>query len=437
VTGNFLRERIKRSKFMHENSPAAAVNPDGRRRRMATKDRAALLAMPNFRVFYVGYTTSLLGSSMATVALIFAVLGSGGSATDLGYVSAANTLPLVAFMLGGGVIADRLGRRQVMLVADISRFAAQVALAIVLFTGRPPVWVFVVLSAIRATGQAMFAPAFGALTPEIAPRDRLADANALLGVCESAAQVGGPALAGVLIGVSSPAAIIAVDAASYAASVLALWRLRIPQRAAAARRSPLHDLAEGWQVFRSRTWLWVVTVQFSLFNLFTWAPYLLLGPVLAASYLGGPKAWGLIISASAAAALLTGLALTGRRPRRLMTVAVAGTFGYSVPVLMLALHGPLWAVAAGSAVAGAGSTVFGTYDSTAMQQHIPAAALARVRSLLLTGSYGFGAAGFVIIGPLAARTGITPLLAFAAAWNLLSSAVVLWLPAIRRVTWRD
>lgn len=422
---------------MNENSPAAAVNAPGRRRWVRTAERLAVLRVPNFRLFFAGYTTSLLGSWMATVALTFAVLGSGGSATDLGYVFAANTLPLVAFMLGGGVIADRLGRRPVMLAADISRLAAQAALAGVLFAGHPAVWVFVVLSVIRASGEAMFTPALGALTPEIAPMDRLADANALLGVAESATQVGGPALAGVLIAVTSPAVIIAVDAASYALSVLALWKLSIPPVPATARRSPLHDLAEGWQVFRSRTWLLVVTVQFSLFNLFTWAPYLLLGPVLAAGYLGGARAWGLIVSVNAAAAVLTGLALTGRRPRRLMTVALTGTFGYSAPVLMLALHAPLWAVAAGAAVAGTGSTVFGTYESTAVQQQVPAQALARIRSFTLTGSYALGAAAFSVIGPLSARTGSAPMLGFAAAWNIVASAVVLALPAVRRITWRD
>ncbi|HEY2553417.1 MAG TPA: MFS transporter [Streptosporangiaceae bacterium] len=395
-----------------------------------------LLRVASFRLFYAGYATSLLGTAMASVAVTFAVLRSGGSAADLGYVFAAGTLPLVAFMLGGGVIADRLGRRQVMLAADISRCAAQAVLAGLLFAGRTPVWAFVVLAAIRGTGEAMFTPALGALTAEIAPRRRLADANALLGVAQSATQVAGPALAGVLIAVSSPAAIIAVDAASYAVSVLALWRLRMPPRPAGPG-SPLRDLADGWRVFRSQTWLWVVTVQFSLFNLFTWAPYLLLGPVLAAGYLGGARAWGLIVSADAAAAVLTGILLIGRRPRKLMAVAVTGTFGYSMPVLMLALHAPLWAVAAGAAVAGTGATVFGTYYSTVLQQRVPAEALARAQSFTLTGSYALGAAAFSVIGPLAAHTGATALLSFAAAWNVAAAAVVLALPAVRQVTWRD
>jgi len=83
--------------------------------------------------------TSLLGSAMSTVAVTFAVLGEGGTAADLGYVFAAGVIPQVLFMLGGGVLADRLGRRKVMLGADGARLVAQALLAAALFTAVPPI----------------------------------------------------------------------------------------------------------------------------------------------------------------------------------------------------------------------------------------------------------------------------------------------------------
>ena len=70
--------------------------------------KLGVLAERNFRRFYVGYSASLLGTAMSSVAIAFAVLGNGGTATDLGIVSAANIVPMIAFMLGGGAIADRL-----------------------------------------------------------------------------------------------------------------------------------------------------------------------------------------------------------------------------------------------------------------------------------------------------------------------------------------
>src|SRR5215475_2407000 len=79
----------------------------------------------DFRVFYIGYTTSLLGTAMSRIAPTFAVLDSGGSAADLGYVFAASVFPQVLVMLGGGVLADRIGRRPLMLVTDTGRLVVQ------------------------------------------------------------------------------------------------------------------------------------------------------------------------------------------------------------------------------------------------------------------------------------------------------------------------
>ena len=115
------------------------------------------------------------------------------------------------------------------------------------------------------------------------------------------------------------------------ASMLALTMLRLPGPAGAPARPLLREFGEGWRQFAGRSWLWLTTVQFALFNLITWAPYLVLGPVLARDYLGGARAWGLIQAASGAGALLAGLGLLGRKPRRPMLAATLGTFGYPVP----------------------------------------------------------------------------------------------------------
>ena len=394
-----------------------------------------MLREPNFRRFFAGYLTSLLGTSMSTVALAFAVLDSGGSAADLGYVFAAGVLPQVAFMLGGGVLADRIGRRPVMLAADAVRFAVQATLAGALCTGTPPIWLIAALEAMLGTGEAFFTPSLTALTPDIAPPGQAGDANALLGMAQSAARVSGPAIAGVLVAVTAPGVVIALDAASYGASVLALSLLRLPA-SGRPRHSPLRDLADGWSQFRSHTWLWVTTVQFALFNLFTWAPFLLLGPVLAKDYLGGARAWGAIAAALAAGSILAGMMLVGRRPRRPLVAGVIGTFGYPLPCLLLALHGPAYGVAAAALAAGAGSAVFSAFFTTVLQQQVPPEMLARVTAFTMTGAFALGSAGYAVIGPLAVAAGAGRLLGFAAAWGILSPAVVLAVPAVRAVASR-
>jgi hypothetical protein len=390
--------------------------------------------VPNFRVFYLGYATSLLGSAMSAIALTFAVLDSGGGPAALGFVFAAGVVPQVLVMIGGGVLADRVQRRRVMLVTDTARLVVQGTLAAALFSGRPPVWLFIVLAALLGTGEGVFGPALGGLRAEIVPRQRLADANALLGVAESGTRVAGPALAGILIAVTSPAVVIAIDAATFGVSVWALAVLAIPS-ARRTPQSPWRDLRDGWAQFRSQTWLWLITAQFTLFNLFTWAPFLLLGPILARQYLGGAGAWGVISAAMAGGSVLTGLALVGRRPQRLLVVATVGTFGYALPCLLLALRAPVYVVAAGALAAGVGSAVFGTYFDTAMQQRVPAEMLGRVTGLTLTCGYALGAAGYAVIGSVAAVIGPGRMLAFAAVYSALSSALVLAAPAIRSVRW--
>src|SRR5215831_3618105 len=126
--------------------------------------RASVLRGRNFRRFYIGYVTSLLGTSMSAIAVTFAVLDNGGMPADLGYVMTARILPQVIFVLGGGVLADRLGRRPVMLASDALRCAAQAALAAALLSGKSPVWVFAALAALVGTGEAFFGPALGGLT---------------------------------------------------------------------------------------------------------------------------------------------------------------------------------------------------------------------------------------------------------------------------------
>ena len=404
-----------------------------------------MLGERNFRRFYAGYVTSLLGSSMSTVAIAWAVLDSGGSATGLGLVFAANVVPQVLLLPLAGVSADRVGRRRVMLAADLLRCGAQAATAVALFAGRPALWLFVLLAWLGGTGTAFFTPALNALTVEIASSDQLGNANALYSLAGSATRIAGPALGGILVALAGSAVVVAADAASFAVSVLALSLLRLPGTAPdgagapgpAARRTLRGDMAEGWADLRSRTWLCAVAVQFAFFNLITWAPWMLLGPVIGRAYLGGAAVWGAIIAVQGAGAIAAGLLCIGRRPSRPMVVATVGTFCYALPDIPMALHAAAPWVAAAACCCGTGSALFGTFFGTAMQQQVPPDRLARVSSLTLFPAYGIGVIGYAIDGPLAAALGTGVVFGIGAVYGLLSSAVVLALPDVRAVRWRD
>jgi MFS family permease len=435
-----------------------AVSHDGHARQEWLRRRVGVLREPNFRRFYTGYSTSLLGSAMSTVAIAFAVLDSGARATGLGWVFAANVVPQVLFMPIAGVVADRLGRRRAMLGADVLRCGAQASLAAALFVGRPPLWLFVLLAWLGGTGTAFFSPALSALTVEIAPRDQLSNANALYGLAGSATRIAGPALGGVIVALAGPSVVVAMDAFTYLVSVLALSLLRLPPRArepgasepgasepgASGAREPggagrllFADIAEGWAEFRSRTWLWAGTVQFAFFNLITWAPWMLLGPVMGRAYLGGAAVWGAIMAVQGAGAIVAGLLSLGRRPQRPLVIATLATFCYALPDIPMALHAAAPWVALAAFACGAGSAVSSTFSSTATQQQVPVEKLARVNSLTMFPSYGIGVIGYAIDGPLSAAVGPALVFGVGAVYGLLSSAVMLAVPSVRAVRWRE
>ncbi len=408
-----------------------------------------MLGERDFRWFFIGYATSLVGSSMAPVAVAFAVLDGGGDGADLGRVMAARILPIVLVLLIGGVVADRWGSRRVMLAADVLRCAVQAGFAVLLATGHAPVWVMVALVAVWGLGEGVFLPALGALVPALVRREEhLSDANTLLGLARSVSTVAGPALAGVITAGYGPGVVLLIDAVTYGVGALALARLSAtlpggaggPDRADAARggkASMVADLRDGWAEFASRRWLWVTTLQMALFNLLVWAPFLVLGPLLAQRELGGARAWGLVMGVYGVGAVLGGLLMLGCRPGRPLAVATVATFGWALPSAALAAGLPLgWTVAA-ALVAGAGSAVCGSLYGSTLQSWVPPEALARVTAFGGLGAFVLGPLGLAAAGPLADRVGVSAVLAFGAGWQLVAGAAVLAVRAVRGRRWTE
>ncbi|WP_329321339.1 MFS transporter [Streptomyces sp. NBC_01262] len=393
--------------------------------------RFAVLRERDFRRFFIGYTTSLLGSAMASIALTFAVLERGGGGTELGWILTARILPLVLMLLAGGVVTDRLGSRQVMLAADAVRCLTQLGLAVLLLGGDPGLWALVGLVALWGAAEALFTPALGALVPHIVRADTLSDGNALLDVARSATSIAGPMLAGLLTAVAGAASVLAMDAASYAVSIVALLLLPRAARTTTTASSFVTELREGWTQFSSRTWLWATTAHVCLFNLFVWAPFLVLGPVVAERRLGGATSWGLVMALYGSGAVAGGLAMLGRRPSRPLLVATAATFGWSLPSTALATGRPLPWICAAALVAGIGSAVCGTLLATAVQSQIPPGMVARVNAYGAFGAFVLGPVGLAAAGPVSVLVGTSGVLGFGAMWQITAVTVILALPAIR------
>jgi MFS family permease len=385
-----------------------------------------------YRLFFLGQAVSLLGDGMVNVALAFAVLDLTGSASSLGLVLAARMLPLVGFLLAGGVMADRLPRRTVMIAADLVRVASQGAIAALLIAGVAEVWQLAALSAVTGSATAFFNPASTGLMPAVVSRERLQQANALRGLAMAAGQIAGPALAGILVAGAGAGWALAVDAATFAVSVAFLLRLHVPAMERLVVRSLLADLREGWDTFRSLTWLWTFVAAATIGN-FVSAASGVLGPLVAKESLGGATAWALIVSAVGVGSLAGGVLALHVQPRRPMLMATLPLFLFAAPLAMLALEVPAVYIAGVSLLSGAGLMISNTVWETTLQRHVPAEALSRVSSYDWFGSLAFQPIGFAIWGPVAELGGVSTTLWVAFAIQIATTTLLLLVPSIRHL----
>jgi MFS family permease len=389
----------------------------------------------SFRLFFFGQGISAVGDRIVSVALAFAVLDLTGSVKDLGLVLAAQTVPLVLFLLMGGVWSDRLSRRAVMLTSDLVRAGAQGASALLLVTGNAHVWQLVVLQAVYGAAEAFFKPAAQALLPETVAAADLQQANALIAVSGNIANVGGPAVAGVLVATLGAGWGLAIDAGTFLASAAYLSLMRVQAVIPAARTGTFSELRAGWQAFRSRTWLWVSALEFMAANALAFSPYSVLGPEVARTSLGGPGAWAAISTASGIGAILggtLGLRWNPRHPLRAMFVT--SLIGTSPLLVLLGAVAPLPALLAAAVISGMSISFFNLVWFAVVQRRIPGEELSRVSSWDALGSYAITPIGLAAAGPIGSALGISTTLYGAAALGVLGTLAVLAVPSVRNLT---
>ena len=365
---------------------------------------------------------------MAPVAIVFAVLAHG-TASDVGYVLAAETTPLVVFLLVGGVIADRMNRRKLMLRADALRAAAQGVLGIWILFGRPPLWAFMVLSVLLGIGHAFFNPAFTGMIPQLLGSERLQQGNALSGIASSSGRIVGPAIAGLIVATSNPGWAVLIDGFTYLVSVLSLTLVHIDWTSSESSESFLPLLRQGWSEFWSRTWLWAVVLEFSMVNAL-FGSFLVLGPVIAKESLGGARAWGLIMAGEGVGAVLGGVLMLRMHPRRPLLIATLATLAFPLPLFFIALRAPALVVSVVALLAGLFVTVFSVLWSTTVQREIPLELLSRVSAYDWFGSLVLLPISMAVMGPLSAVIGVTTTLVGSAVLMMLLTLVVLLFPSV-------
>jgi MFS family permease len=352
------------------------------RKGSAVRVRCWALRSHSFRLLVVGQSVSSLGDGVAPVALSFAVLDLTGSVRDLGLILAARSLPLIAFVLLGGVLADRLPRKAMMLSSDLVRATAQGACAALLLSGAAHVWELAALQVVYGAARAFFGPASTGIVPELVADEDLHDANSAIVIAENVSSIVGPALGGVLVVAAGSGWGLAFDAAAFVVSAASLQLMRLPDVRRPRGTSAIAQLRDGWRAFAGRRWLWTSVAALPLILAVVFSPLEVLGPQVARTHLGG--AGGL-----------------------LPLIVVFGL------------------------LAGLAATVFNVLWLTALQREVPASEISRVSSWDHLGSYALQPVGLAVVGPIALALGVSTTLYAAAALASLLTLSILAVQAVR------
>jgi len=391
----------------------------------------------DFALFWTGWTVSLIGDGFFLVAIAWQVFDLWNVPTALGIVGAAETVPLVAFVLVGGVVTDRFERRMVLIASSALRGACVALLGVLALAHVLALWHIIVLAAVYGAGQAFQGPAAGAIVPDLVPARLLVQANSLSQVVRQLAfAFVGPALGGLVVRGFGTGTAFLIDAVSFGVAIVMLSALRSrPPAAMRGSESPSmrRDIVEGLQFVRRHVWLWGTIGWALVALLLIYGPFEVLLPYYVRNELGGDAGdLGLVFASGGLGALLLSVAI-GQvgLPRRHITFMYAAFFVASLQIAAYAFAQAPWQAMAvsfaGEACWAAGLLVW----ITLMQRVVPTELLGRVKSLDWLVSTGLVPVSFAVTGPVAAWLGVKPVLIGAGIGASLLTLLFYFLPGMR------
>lgn len=384
----------------------------------------------DFRLLWLSQAGSTVADRLVVVALALYV-NRIGTPTDVGLVLAAQTIPFVALLLVGGVLADRLPRHRVMVASDLVRGVLHGVLAALILAGTAQVWQIALIESGYGAAHAFFRPAYTGLVPQTVPEELLQEANAVNFLSFNVASFAGPALAAALVVTVGAGSAFVIDAVTFFASAALLLRVRPRERGERPERRPvLSELADGWREVRARPWVAWVIGSSSLGLMLAFSPFQALGPAIAKDAYGQAAVFG-VVSAMFGVGAILGSALALRwRPARPLLAGMLAAVPWSLNFLAFAAEIPLAALVPFAIASGAGISLFMVWWETTLAQGIPPAALSRVSSFDWMGSLGLAPIGLILAGPVAAQIGARETLAAGAA---LATVITLAAAAARSV----
>jgi MFS family permease len=356
----------------------------------------------------MGRGINVLGNAVAPIALAFAIIDLTGSATDLGLVVGARSVANVLFLLVGGVVADRVPRKLVLIGSMTTAALSQSAVTALVFSGTAKIGTLMALSAVNGMAAAFAMPATAALVGQVIPAEERQRGNAINSFTRNGAMIIGAGLGGIIVATVGPAMGLAVDSASFA--VAAFLFSRVPATAATnpeEGRSPIADLREGWRELVTHTWLWAVVLGFGVLNAVIAGVFQVLGPVVADATIGR-RGWGFVLAAQTAGMVLGAMIAMRVKLNRPLFIGVLCMLGEIPMLLLLARGASLPALIAAALISGFGIEQFVIAWEVSMQTHVAPDKLARVYSWDMLGSFIAIPLGSMLAGPAAARFGVGP-----------------------------
>ena len=390
----------------------------------------------DFRYLWTALSVSLFGDGLYIVAIAWQTYEIENAASALGAVFTAYSLPMVIFLLVGGVVSDRFDRRKVLITSDIIRGVAVIGMAALSLTGVIQLWHLIVLAAVYGSGQAFFGPAFGAIVPDIVPQDELVQANALDNFMRPMGErFIGPAVGGLVSEFWSPGGAFLLDGFTFAFSAFMILKMS-PRSGSGARgaQSVLKEVKEGLVFVRSTPWLWATLGAAGISLLFVLGPFELLVPLLIKNRLGGgADDVGYVFAASGIGALVAAF-IMGQRgmPKRHILFLYLG-FGLGISLMWpYAFIDAVWQAALLEALAWGFWSASLVVWTTLMHRLVPTHLLGRVTSLDWMVSIGLTPISFALTGPISDAIGLNATFIWSGILGGVLTFAFLLVPGVRK-----
>lgn len=406
-----------------------------------------------FALLWAGQTTSRLGDSLYRIALAWWVLEKTGSATAMGTVLVFSQIPMLIFLLIGGVVVDRLPRLRVMFVSDILSGLVITFVAVFSWLDLLQIWHIYIASMIFGFVEAFFFPAYQAVIPQITPPDLLTSANSLNGLSQRVTGIVGPALGATLVAAGGTSVTFGLDALSFFLSALCVFpmlRLHLDKvqgqgdavETGASRRSAREafrqgflDLREGFKFVIIVPWIWITILIFGFINITEASPRAVAMPFLIKQDLGGDVGLLGIFGSAASLGFVLGMILLGQfvRLHRRGLIGYLSVVVTGAALLPFAFKLPVPILIASMFISGLSTSVFALVWTNTLQEMVPGNLLGRVYSIDALGSFVLMPVGFSLAGWGTDLFGAPTVFLIGSLGTIILASLGLFHPAIRKL----